>query len=48
MNGTELRAKFDAEWGMFRRFIASNPLTGFWVGVALGAGVVASALKLVG
>lgn len=26
-----------AKWGAFRKFIAANPLTGFWIGVALGA-----------
>lgn len=46
MNGTQLRAKFDTEWGMFRRFIAANPLTGFWIGVGLGAGVALSLVKL--
>ncbi len=36
MNGTELKAKFDSEWGTFRKFIAANPLTGFWIGVGVG------------
>lgn len=36
--GAELREKFDTKWGAFRRFIAANPLTGFWAGV--GAGLV--------
>jgi hypothetical protein len=35
----ELRAKFETRWGGFRRFISRNPLTGFWIGVAAGAGV---------
>jgi hypothetical protein len=25
------------KWGMWRKYIAANPLTGFWSGVALGA-----------
>lgn len=37
MDGTQLKAKFDQEWGAFRKFIAANPLTGFWLGVAAGA-----------
>ncbi len=48
MNGTELRAKFDQEWGVFRRFIAANPLTGFWIGAMVGAGIIASDWKLFG
>lgn len=40
MNGTQLRAKFDTEWGMFRKFIASNPLTGFWIGMVAGGMIV--------
>lgn len=40
--GTELRDKFDREWGAFRRFIASHPLTGFWCGV--GAGFIGGAM----
>jgi hypothetical protein len=47
MNGSDLKAKFDSEWGAFRKFIAAHPLTGFWVGV--GVGVAASfATKLLG
>lgn len=46
MNGSELRAKFDQEWGLFRRFISSNPLTGFWIGVGFGSGIVAAITKL--
>lgn len=42
MNGTELKAKFETEWGTFRKWIAANPLTGFWVGVVVG--VVAGGL----
>lgn len=26
-----------AKWGRWRRFIARNPLTGFWCGVVIGA-----------
>lgn len=48
MNGSELRAKFDQEWGAWRRFIASNPLTGSWITFAAGAAVVAVAWKLFG
>lgn len=40
MDSTTLKLKFDAEWGAFRRFIAANPLTGFWTGVAAGAAAV--------
>lgn len=36
MTPAELKAKFESDWGAFRRFIASNPLTGFWLGVAGG------------
>lgn len=36
MNGTELKAKFDSEWGAFRKYIAAHPLTGFWAGVVVG------------
>lgn len=42
MDSSELKAKFDTQWGAFRRFIAANPLTGFWCGVA--AGVLGGAL----
>jgi hypothetical protein len=31
-----------AKWGLFRKFIAANPLTGFWIGVGGGAGIVGS------
>lgn len=47
MNGHELRIKFDEEWGIFRKYIAANPLTGFWLGVVAGAtlgGVVSAFL----
>lgn len=33
----KLAAKFEIEWGGFRRFISANPLTGFWVGAGAGA-----------
>ncbi len=42
MNGAELKAKFETEWGAFRKWIAANPLSGFWTGVA--AGVVGGAV----
>lgn len=35
-----LKARFETEWGAFRRYIALNPLSGFWLGVALGGAVV--------
>jgi hypothetical protein len=34
-----VREKYEHEWGAFRRFIASRPLTGFWCGVAAGFGL---------
>jgi len=37
MTGAKLKEDFDLRWGRFRRFIAANPLTGFWIGVAAGA-----------
>ena len=33
---SDIGSKAQAEWGSFRKFIAAHPLTGFWVGVALG------------
>lgn len=42
MNGAELKEQFDTRWGAFRKFIAANPLTGFWCGVA--AGVIGGAV----
>lgn len=39
--GAELKQKFDNNWGSWRRFIAANPLTGFWTGVGVGALIVA-------
>jgi hypothetical protein len=42
MNGSELKDVFDLRWGGFRKFIAANPLSGFWYGVA--AGVIGGAL----
>ena len=41
-----IRLQFDAKWGAFRRFIAANPLTGFWCGVIFGAFVAALFLRL--
>lgn len=35
----QLKEDFEERWGGFRRFIAANPLTGFWAGVVLGIGV---------
>ncbi len=43
MNGDELKETFETKWGGFRRFIAVNPLTGFWIG-AVGGFVVAALL----
>lgn len=37
MTGADLKIKFDEQWGEFRKFIAANPLTGFWAGVVSGA-----------
>lgn len=42
MTGADLKAKFETEWGVFRKFIAAHPLTGFWIGVVVG--VVAGGL----
>ena len=41
-----LGSKYTTDWGIFRRFIADNPLFGFWSGVALGL-VVATGLSWV-
>lgn len=38
--GADIKAKFDNEWGSFRKFIAAHPLTGFWIGVVLGGALV--------
>jgi hypothetical protein len=35
-NINDLNAQAKAEWGKFRKWIAANPLTGFWCGVAAG------------
>lgn len=42
MTGADLKAKFDTEWGSFRKYIAAHPLTGFWSGVI--GGVLGGAL----
>lgn len=34
-----LAASFETEWGAFRRFIATRPLTAFWIGVVAGSGL---------
>lgn len=39
INGAQLKDKFDYQWGKFRRFLSARPLTGFWIGVALGFGL---------
>lgn len=31
-----VRAKFENEWGVFRRLIAKHPFTGWIIGVATG------------
>jgi hypothetical protein len=36
MTGEELKAKFEQEWGAWRRFISANPLTGSWIAMAIG------------
>lgn len=36
MDSTQLKTLFDTKWGAFRKFIAANPLTGFWSGVIGG------------
>lgn len=48
MNGADIKHLFDNKWGWFRKFIAANPLTGFWIGVASGSGIVGAAWKLFG
>lgn len=37
-----------AKWGMWRKFIAKNPLTGSWISMAVGGGIVGAAWKLIG
>lgn len=41
MSNVDLNAQAKAGWGKFRKWIASNPLTGFWTGIAGGALIVA-------
>jgi hypothetical protein len=40
---TEIVNEADKNWGAFRKWLAANPLTGFWSGVA-GTVVIMSAL----
>jgi hypothetical protein len=47
MNGTELKALFDTKWGKWRKFIATNPLTGSWISFAAGAGVMLAIIKII-
>lgn len=47
MTNTDLQDQASAKWGSFRKFIAKNPLSGFWIGVAFGAVVVAGILRAV-
>jgi len=46
MSNTDLSAQAKAGWGKFRKFIAANPLTGFWSGVVIGA-FAAGVVKIV-
>lgn len=46
MDGTDLKMKFDEQWGSFRKFISLHPLTGFWGGV-LGGIIIVKLLELV-
>lgn len=32
----DFRRRFNEDWGFFRRFISQRPLTGFWIGAAVG------------
>ncbi len=41
-------AAAEAKWGMWRQFIAKNPLTGSWISMGAGAAIVAVAWKLLG
>lgn len=36
MDLSKLHVEASKDWGVFRRFIARNPLTGWWLGVAVG------------
>lgn len=36
LTGTEIRDRFNAEWGVFRRWVSSNPISGVLVGVGVG------------
>lgn len=37
-----------AKWGMWRKFIVANPLTGSWISMGFGAGIVGTAWKMLG
>ena len=41
MNGNDVKILFDTKWGMWRKFISANPLTGSWISFAAGGAVVA-------
>ncbi len=47
MTNTDLQDQAAVKWSGFRKFIAKNPLSGFWIGVAFGAIVVAGILRVV-
>lgn len=42
MSNSDLQSKAAADWGVFRKWLSANPLTGFWfafAGGAFGAGI---------
>lgn len=43
-----LNAEANKSWGLWRQFIAKNPLTGWYSGIALGAVIVSGAWKIFG
>ena len=45
MTPEQIEQQAKAKWGWWRKFIAKNPLTGFWVGVGLGATVIGGIVK---
>lgn len=48
LTSQQVKEKIDSEWGTFRRWIARNPLTGFWTGNATGAIALVVLLHYVG
>jgi len=36
MSNNDIQAKIASEWGLWRKFIAANPLTGTWIMFAIG------------